>query len=285
MRRQLNRIFLNEPSTELPGMAIATNTQTDFLKVERSGGVAGVTIDRPARKNAMTQVMWSAIADIFGELGGDKAVRVVVLAGAGADFCAGADIAEFDTARGGAESARAYEAANSAAFAAIRDCPVPTIAAIRGVCFGGGFGMAAACDLRIGSSTALFSVPAARLGLAYPVDAMVDIVRALGPQMAKYLAFSAARLDAAAALDAGFLMEIVEPAGLDLRAGELADVIAANAPLSVRASKASIRAVLIGSAEDAARAGLIGDATFESADYAEGRAAFRDKRPPRFSGA
>lgn len=261
------------------------NGQTGFLKVgAAANGVVTVTIDRPARKNAMTQAMWREIAGLFAGLGEDASVRVAVLTGAGADFCAGADITEFDAVRGGTDAARAYEAGNSAAFAAIRNCPVPTIAAIRGVCFGGGFGMAAACDLRIASTTALFSVPAARLGLAYPVDAMADIVQALGPQMAKYLAFSAARLNAAAALDAGFLLEIVEPGGLDLRAGELAATIAANAPLSTKASKASIRAMLSGSEADAAHATALGDATFESADYAEGRAAFREKRAARFTG-
>src|SRR5690606_38888617 len=101
----------------------------------------------------------------------------------------------------------------------------------------------------------------------------------------KYLTFSAARLDAEAELDAGFVLEIVEQGGLDLRAQELAPAIAQNAPLSVRASKASIGAVVSGLAEDISRAGKLGDATFESADYAEGRAAFKEKRPPRFSGA
>lgn len=265
-------------------MSSIENPQTDFLKVDVADGVARVAIDRPGRKNAMTQEMWRAMAALFSGIGRDATVRVVVLTGTGEDFCAGADIGEFDTVRGSGPSARAYEAENSAAFAAIRDCPVPTIAAIRGICFGGGFGMAAACDLRLGSATALFSVPAARLGLAYPVDAMADIVRALGPQMAKYLTFSAARLDARAALDAGFLLEIVEPGGLDARATELAATIAGNAPLSVRASKASIRAALTGEAEDAAKAAALGDSTFASADYAEGRDAFREKRPPRFSG-
>ena len=265
-------------------MANPENGQTDFVTVEAADGVARVTIDRPERKNAMNRQMWRTIASLFATLGANASVRVVILAGAGGDFCAGADIAEFDTVRGDPQAARAYEAENSAAFAAIRDCPVPVIAAIRGVCFGGGFGMAAACDLRIGSSTALFSVPAARLGLAYPVEAMADIVRALGPQMAKYLAFSAARLDARAAFDADFLLEIVEPGGLDLRAAEHAAVVAGNAPLSVRASKASIRAALSGRAGDAAHAAALGDLTFASADYAEGRAAFREKRVPRFSG-
>lgn len=259
--------------------------QTEFLKMARAeNGVVTVTIDKPARKNAMSQAMWQAMTSLFEKLAGDPSVRAVILAGAGSDFCAGADITEFDAVRGSAEKAREYEAENSAAFAAIRHCPVPTIAAIRGICFGGGFGIAAACDLRIASTTALFSVPAARLGLAYPVDAMADIVHALGPQLARYLAFSAARLDAQAALDAGFLLEIVEPGGLDLRSAELAATIAANAPMSVKASKASIRATLTGSAVDAAVAGELGDSTFESADYAEGRHAFREKRRANFQG-
>jgi len=250
----------------------------------RDRRVATVVIDRPERRNALTQDMWQRLASLFAELGANTDVRVVVLKGAGDDFCAGADIAEFDTVRAEAGSARLYEADNSAAFAAIRHCAKPTIAAIRGVCFGGGFGIAAACDLRIASRTALFSVPAARLGLAYPVDAMPDIVAALGPQMAKYLAFSAARIDAPAALAAGFVLEVVEPAGLDLRADELALAIADNAPLSVQASKASIRSALSGKEVDGATAVLLGDRTFGSSDYAEGRAAFREKRRPLFSG-
>src|SRR5690606_16080145 len=215
----------------------------------------------PERKNALTLAMWREMARLMRGIGDDPSIRAVVLTGNGTDFSAGADIGEFDTVRGTAESARGYEAENSAAFAAIRDCPVPTIAAVRGICFGGGFGLAAACDLRLGSKTALFSVPAARLGLAYPVDAMADIVGAVGAQMAKYLTYSAARLDAQAALEAGFLLEIVEPGGLDERAAELAATIAGNAPLSVRASKASIRAALTGKREDAAKAGALGDGT------------------------
>lgn len=266
-------------------MAERQNAQPGFLRTKIDAGVATLTIDRPDRKNAMTQTMWNELATLLHGLAADEAVRVVILTGAGADFCAGADIGEFDTLRATAESARIYEQGNSAAFAAIRNCPVPTIAAIRGICFGGGFGLAAACDLRIASESALFCVPAARLGLAYPADAMADIVEALGPQMARYLTFSAARLDAPAALAAGFLLEIVEPGGLDLRALELGRTIAANAPMSVRASKAAIRACLTPTPENAARAALLGDATFESADYAEGRAAFRDKRQARFTGS
>lgn len=265
-------------------MQFQVSLPDDSLIVTADEGVVSVKINRPARKNAITQAMWLAMADIFRRIGETPDARVVVLAGEGADFCAGADIGEFETVRGNADAARIYEAANSAAFAAIRDCPVPTVAAIRGVCFGGGFGMAAACDLRIGATTATFSVPAARLGLAYPVDAMADIVDVVGPQMARYLTYSAARLDAAAALDAGFLLEIVEPGGLDHRVRELAAAMAANAPLSVRASKASIRAALAADPALTQRAKALGDATFESEDYGEGRAAFREKRKPIFAG-
>ena len=259
--------------------------QTDFLKTQINDNVAYIVIDRPARKNAMTHAMWRQMTHILRTLSEDSSVRAVVLSGAGGDFCAGADIGEFDTVRGDAAKARLYEADNSATFAAIRDCPAPTIAMISGICFGGGFGLAAACDIRMASSDALFSVPAAKLGLAYPVDAMADIVHALGAQTAKYLTYSAARLDAPAAREAGFLLDVVEPEALAARVGGLAATIAANAPLSVRASKASIRAVLSGLPADAEHATALGDATFESEDYAEGRAAFRERRPARFNGS
>ncbi|MEO3999097.1 enoyl-CoA hydratase-related protein [Mesorhizobium sp. CAU 1732] len=264
-------------------MQIQDDPQSDSLRVDVENGIATITIDRPRRKNAMTQAMWQRLPGIIDDLTASASSRAIILTGSGADFCAGADIAEFDDVRGDAAKARVYEAYNSAAFAAVRNSTLPVVAAIRGICFGGGFGLAAACDLRLATPDAAFSVPAAKLGLAYPVDAMADIVNAVGPQVARYLAYSAARLDAAAALRAGFLMEVVS-GDLDARVGEIAATIARNAPLSIRASKASIQAVLTGAPGDAALAGEFGDRTFESVDYAEGRAAFREKRPPVFRG-
>lgn len=265
-------------------MEIRADRENKPLMIGRHGNVATMTINRPSRKNAVSHAMWRDLAAEATALGSDPTVRVIVLRGAGHDFCAGADIAEFDAVRRDAATARDYEAANSAAFVAFRNAPVPVIAAIRGICFGGGFGMAAACDLRIATPDALFSVPAARLGLAYPHDAMADIVHAAGPQMAKYLAFSAARIDAKAALTAGFLLEVVEPDDFETRISALADEIATNAPLSNRASKAAIRAVLSGNPTDICHARAMGDETFDSADYAEGRAAFAARRKPVFTG-
>lgn len=253
------------------------------LIVTMAGGVATVTLNRPRRKNAVTHAMWLELARLFDALSAAADVRAIVLAGAGTDFSAGADIAEFDTLRG-SSNAETYEAANSAAFAAVRNARVPVIAALRGVCFGGGFGLAAATDLRIAADDAIFAVPAARLGLAYPQDAMQDIVAAAGPQMARYLTFTGARIDAKAALAAGLLLEIVPADELEARAASIATAIAANAPLSVIASKLSIRATLSGDAADVEAARAAGALTFESADYAEGRAAFREKRQPSFAG-
>ncbi len=248
-------------------------------------GVVSVTIDRAEKKNALTLSMWRTLAAVFSHESQAPSTRLIVLSGAGADFCAGADIGEFGDLRGAADSARDYEAANSAAFRAIRESGVPTIASIAGICFGGGFGIAAACDLRIATRDARFSVPAARLGLAYPRDAMQDIVRACGAQTAKYLAFSAARLTAEQARNAGILLETVaDRPALDARVAEIAAGIAANAPLSIRASKASIAAVESRGADDAVRARELGDATFDSDDYREGRAAFAERRTPHFRG-
>ncbi|KQU75766.1 enoyl-CoA hydratase [Aminobacter sp. DSM 101952] len=258
--------------------------ETEPLLVTTNDGVATIVINRSARKNAVTQAMWVDLAARVNAFSADPDARVIVLRGAGDDFSAGADIGEFDTLRGTAESARAYEATNSAAFAALRNCAIPVIAAIRGICFGGGFGLAAACDLRIATADARFAVPAARLGLAYPQDAMGDIVWAAGPQMARYLTYTAGRIDARAALGAGFLLEIVEADRFDTRISEIARTISENAPLSVRASKAAIRAALSHDADEAALAQAVGDTTFVSTDYAEGRAAFHARRTPVFRG-
>ncbi|MDH4439781.1 MAG: enoyl-CoA hydratase-related protein [Rhizobium sp.] len=255
------------------------------IEATTADGVGLLQIVNPARKNAVTAAMWRAIPEAIHWLHAENAARVIVLRGAGTtDFSAGADISEFTELRKDTATARIYEASNSRAFAALREAQVPVIAAIRGVCYGGGFGLAAAADLRIASHEAQFAVPAARLGLAYPADAVQDFVRGLGSQMARRALFTGASLTAAELLACGFLAEVTVPEALDTQTLMLAEAIAQNAPLSLRASKLALRAVELADDDLLREAEILGAQTFDSADYAEGRAAFKERRRPIFNG-
>jgi len=255
------------------------------IKADCADGIGWLTIDNPSRKNAVTAAMWRALPEAIHWLHADCGARVILLCGGGAgDFCAGADISEFSTVRSDRETARTYEDSNSRAFAAIRDAPVPVIAAIRGVCYGGGFGLAAAADLRLAARTAVFAIPAAKLGLAYPADAVEDLMRGLGPQMARRMLFTGGALSASDLLTSGFIDTLTEPETLLGQAEALARTIANNAPRSIHAAKLALRAVETGDADRMRDAEVIGAQTFESADYAEGRRAFAEKRKPTFTG-
>ncbi|RYC17405.1 enoyl-CoA hydratase-related protein [Ciceribacter ferrooxidans] len=255
------------------------------IRAESRDGVGLLVIDNPERKNAVTAAMWRAIPDAVHWLCGEAGARAIVLSGAGErDFSAGADISEFPIVRKDTATARLYEADNSAAFTAVREARVPVIAAIRGICYGGGFGLAAACDLRIADDTAAFAVPAARLGLAYPADAVQDFARSLGDQMARKVLYTGAAMRAAELLARGFLLDVTAPDTLDDRVMLLAETIATNAPLSVQASKLALRAVAEVDDDLLREAEVVGASTFDSADYAEGRRAFAEKRRPAFTG-
>lgn len=264
-------------------MDIQADTETAPIRYRSVNGVATITIDRPAKKNAMTAAMWSRLIEIVQDVGSDEKSRVLVLRGEGSDFCAGADIAEFEMVRRDAETARVYEDLNAAAFRAVRELPIPTIAAIRGNCLGGGLGLAISCDLRLATADARFSIPAAKLGLAYPADSIRHVVWAVGPQLARFLIHTGQQIDAAQAKDSGLLLDVVEQ-DLDERVATLAATIAGNAPLTHRASKRAINALLADDPIMLEEAAAMGAATFSSDDYAEGRRAFGERRPPVFRG-
>ncbi len=258
---------------------------SDMLKASVHDHVGTLLIDNPRRKNAVTKTMWQAIPKAVRWLINEAGARVIILTGAGdTDFSAGADISEFAEVRRDAETARIYEAENSAAFSAVRQAPVPVIAVIRGICYGGGFGLAAAADLRLADSSARFCVPPARLGLAYPADAVHDIVSALGDQIARFALYTGEVMLPERLAMSGFLLECHPPEKLGPSAEALAATIAGNAPLSVRASKLAIRGASETDPVLISDAATLGAATFDSQDYAEGRLAFAEKRKPQFTG-
>ncbi|WP_439529835.1 enoyl-CoA hydratase [Pannonibacter sp.] len=246
------------------------------------GALAFITIDNRERRNALTLAMWQAVPDAVEEAVAAPQVRVVIVRGAGEEtFVAGADISEFAALRGNAKDAKAYEAINVAAFDALRASPRPTIAMIRGHCLGGGLGLAAACDLRVAAQGSSFGIPAARLGIAYPPTALADIVALTGAARAKDLVFTARRIDAAEAERIGLIDRLVDADDLETETRALAATLADNAPLTITATKAALTALASG---DLSAANAAAEHCFDSADFAEGRTAFLEKRSPVFRG-
>ena len=209
---------------------------------------------------------------------------MIVIRGAGPEaFAAGADISEFGEARNDAAAAARYERLNGEAFAAIRGCCRPVIAMVQGFCIGGGLAMALACDLRIADPSALFALPPARLGLAYPLDGLRDLVATVGAAAAKEMIFTARRVKAEEALRMGLVNRLA--ADIEAEARALAAEIAEGAPLTITHAKRAIDFITERPGhEDDADVAWHAARCFDSEDYAEGRAAFAEKRKPVFRG-
>ncbi|MEU7191322.1 enoyl-CoA hydratase/isomerase family protein, partial [Streptomyces sp. NPDC045369] len=198
-----------------------------------SDGTATVTLSHPAKRNAMTTEMWRELPPLLDRLAADRAVRALVLTGAGGTFCAGADIGSL-RGSAGAGTGKGLATAAEEALAAF---PKPTLAAIRGYCVGGGCQLAAACDLRFAEEGARFGVTPAKLGIVYPASATRRLVRLVGPSAAKYLLFSGELIDCARALRTGLLDEVLPEGELDKRVADFTAVLASRSQLTQAAAK------------------------------------------------
>ncbi|NML42234.1 enoyl-CoA hydratase [Ramlibacter sp. G-1-2-2] len=250
------------------------------------GRTLQIRFDNPARHNALSVDMWEAVPPLLAAARDDDRVRLVVFSGAGGKaFVSGADISQFEDMRAAREAVSRYESMAETTLQGIAEFPKPTLACIRGWCIGGGVNVAIACDLRIAATDAVFSVPAARLGLGYRYSAMKNLVDLVGPGAAKDLFFTARRVGAEEAKALGLVNRIAPPEELDALLGEYQQAMADNAPLTIMAAKAITREILKPSPDqDTALCASLIRGCFESADYAEGRTAFMQKRKPVFTG-
>jgi enoyl-CoA hydratase/carnithine racemase len=241
------------------------------LQVQTDGGVAWLTFDNVRRRNALTIAMCRSVMAELARIEEDPEVHVIVLSGAGDEaFMSGADISEQDDP--------AAPEAITAYYAALAAARKPVIAMVHGFCLGGGLATALEADLRIAAEGSRFGIPAARLGVGYPYDGVQRLVALVGPAVAADVLYTGRRLTAEEALGAGLVQELLPREELRPRVAELAATIAGNAPLTIRAAKAAIRG---GDREEVARLVAI---CRVSEDLAEGRRAFFEKRPPRFTG-
>lgn len=253
------------------------------IDVTIAASVATVTLNRPAARNAVTLQMWRDISRIFGELGRDPAVRAVLLTGAGGNFSVGADISEFAAVRATSAQATDYEVAVDAASDAIAMIEKPTIAVVSGFCLGGGCHLAMACDFRFADRSASFGIPAARLSIVYGVRSTQRLLGLVGLTAAKRILFTGSRFGVEEASRIGFADEVATDAGATANA--FATDMAASAPLSIAGAKAILNGLSMGLGEmNAGTAQSLIDRAADSEDYAEGRRAFAEKRPPRFQG-
>ncbi len=264
-----------------------TTTQaaaSDDILFDLRDGIGRVTFNRPQARNAFTFAMYERLAEICEQANKDRTIKVLVFQGAGDKaFASGTDINQF-RAFTTPQHALDYEGRIDRVLTTLEQCRVPTIAAINGACTGGGGGIAACCDLRIGTKTVRMGFPIARtLGNCLSMSNISRLTALVGPARVKDLIFTARLLGAEEAAAAGLLHEVVEdiPA-LQKRADELATTIAANAPLTLAATKQALNRLMRRLTREEGEDLIL--MCYMSQDFREGLDAFLNKRPPHWKG-
>ncbi|MBT5723322.1 MAG: enoyl-CoA hydratase [Gammaproteobacteria bacterium] len=261
--------------------------KTEKMLAQVEDGIGWVTFNSPERRNAISLEMWEGLATIMEAFQHDGQVRVVVMKGAGDKaFVSGADISEFDSERGSAAQKESYGKVAANANRWLVKLDKPLIAMIQGFCIGGGLATALSADVRFATPDSTFGIPAAKLGLGYEYEGLKRLTELVGSSQAKDIMFSARFMAADEAFHMGLVNRVCEIDELEGAVKDYAALITANAPLTVKAAKAAINEVVKDpSSRDLESISMMIDACFDSDDYKEGRAAFKEKRKPVFKGS
>jgi enoyl-CoA hydratase/carnithine racemase len=260
-----------------------------------SPGIVHLTLSRPEQRNAVSAAMLAELSAALDQAAVDSRARVVVLSGDGPDFCSGADVRELAEARAGARSMdgpTGYADDLEAVLAAIQSHPLPVIAQVQGAALGAGCQIVVASDLAVAADDAVMGIPSARLGIVVNYENIERLVLAVGPKRAGEILYTGRSVSGVESAAWGLVNRAVASADLRSAVDELADRIAAAAPLSVRGSKRGIGAVLeelrldrLAHGHRAADFDMMAAEAFASDDLAEGLKAFRQRRTPRFKGS
>ena len=249
-------------------------------------GVATLTLHRPARRNAITYAMWSALGRVVPLLDADDDVDVLVVRGTpGGPFSSGADISEFGALRSTPEQAQAYGEAVTGGERALLEFSRPTLALVQGWAVGGGTQVAAACDLRLCDTTSRFGVTPARLGIVYALPSTARLVDVVGQSWAAWFLLTGELVDAPTALRAGLVHEVHQPEAVEERAYALARVLASRARVSQVGAKQLLTALGRGERDEGPAVQEAYRRSLTGPEYAEGVAAFLGKREPDFRAA
>ena len=257
---------------------------TDPIRVSREGPVVRVTLNRPDKHNCLSTGMWRELRTLFEGFDADESLRCIVLAGAGGKaFSVGADIAEFPQVRSNADQAREYGKLTHGAMEAMARCRHPLIAAVQGLCVGGGLELASICDMRYCTESSRFGIPVKRLGLVVAYAELLPLARLVGPANAKEILLEGTLFGSARAREMGLVNRVLPDDGFEAAIAAIAASIAEGAPLVARWHKQFVDRLADPApltAEELDRSYHC----FDTEDFQIGSESFRTKTQPVFKG-